>query len=462
MPKSKTKSATLIDSHVSSKQAKTALDTLHSHERKKLDEKEETELLGAKLPFVWLNVTVKKIPSAFNGFKVFKVPVKHTLVDPREHPICLLTKDPQRTYKDLLEKKEIKFVSRVIGVNKLKGKFKPFDVRRQLLKDYGLFLADDRIIPLLPRLLGSKWADAKKQPIPVDLTKKDLKTELERAVNSTFMHQNQGTCTSIKIGLLSHSPDQLLDNLTTALPVIVSNIKDGWSNIHAIHVKTNDSPALPIWIADPEAPIPAPVPQPEAIPAKSKGKKREPIEESDEDSDDEEEEKEKPKKKKARIDVDPKAALSKKAASAVPVKPSSKKDAQPSPVKNKKGAQQPLSSKPKSSTKSDSKSTKEPLHKKVVPDAKPLKEVASTKASKPAQELPSTKSQKPSNPKSSPMKQPSSKAEAPSPKKSVSSGEKKKSVPGAKSEKHKVDKKTGKSGGAKAKEGVLGKQKIRV
>jgi len=31
-----------------------------------------------------------------------------------------------------------------------------------LLKENGLFLADDRIIPLLPKLLGSKWFEAKK------------------------------------------------------------------------------------------------------------------------------------------------------------------------------------------------------------------------------------------------------------------------------------------------------------
>jgi ribosome biogenesis protein UTP30 len=34
-----------------------------------------------------------------------------------------------------------------------------------------------------------------RQPIPVCITRKDLKGELERAVSSTYMHQNQGTCT---------------------------------------------------------------------------------------------------------------------------------------------------------------------------------------------------------------------------------------------------------------------------
>ena len=76
--------------------------------------------------------------------------------------MCLITKDPQREYKDLLESKNIKFISRVVGVEKLKGKFRGFDARRLLLHENGLFLADKRVLPLLPQLLGKEWFKAKK------------------------------------------------------------------------------------------------------------------------------------------------------------------------------------------------------------------------------------------------------------------------------------------------------------
>jgi len=87
---------------------------------------------------------------------------EHALVDPRVSPVCLITKDPQREYKDLLESHKIKFISRVVGIEKLKGKFKSYEARRMLLKENGMFLADERVIPLLPGLLGKKWFDAKK------------------------------------------------------------------------------------------------------------------------------------------------------------------------------------------------------------------------------------------------------------------------------------------------------------
>jgi ribosome biogenesis protein UTP30 len=74
----------------------------------------------------------------------------------------LITKDPQREYKDLLEAQNIKFISRVLGIEKLKGKWKPFEARRLLLRENGLFLADERVVPLLPKLLGKAFFQAKK------------------------------------------------------------------------------------------------------------------------------------------------------------------------------------------------------------------------------------------------------------------------------------------------------------
>ncbi|KAF7966404.1 hypothetical protein HWV62_38442 [Athelia sp. TMB] len=237
---------TLVDSHVSLNQCGLAIEALHAHTSKADAKAEETELLPGKEQFLWLQIAVKKT-QAQKKHKPFKIPIAHPLVDPRSSAVCLITKDPQREYKDLLETHGIKFISRVIGITKLKGKFKPYEARRMLLKDHALFLADERVVPLLPGLLGSKWFDAKKQPIPVCLTRKDLKGELERAISSTYMHQNQGTCTSVKIATTAQTSTQALANLEKALPTIVSHIDGGWDNIQSLHIKTNDSVALPIW-----------------------------------------------------------------------------------------------------------------------------------------------------------------------------------------------------------------------
>ncbi|EUC63366.1 ribosomal protein L5 [Rhizoctonia solani AG-3 Rhs1AP] len=239
----------LIDSHVSTKQAKLAIDALLKHHEKHQAEKEESELLGAKEEVIWLNVAVKKAYPE-KKLKPFSIPLARPIIDPRTTSICLITKDPQREYKDLLEAQNVKFISRVVGVTKLKGKFKPFEARRQLMQDHGIFLVDERVVPIMPKLLGKIFFKAKKQPVPVNLQKKDVKAELERAVSSTYMHQNQGTCTSIKIAHTTFTSPQVLENLTTALPEIVKHIKGGWENVQSLHIKTSGSVALPIWSCD--------------------------------------------------------------------------------------------------------------------------------------------------------------------------------------------------------------------
>ena len=175
-------------------------------------------------------------------------PLQHALLD-NSASVCLLTKDPQREYKDLLAEKQIKTISRVVGVTKLRGKFRPFDARRELVRDHDMFLADERIVPMLPKLCGNVFYDARKFPVPVDLEhRKRLASTLERAIASTYYLQNKGSCSSIKIGFLNkHTPDQLVDNLATALPAVVAKIPGKWSNVQNIEVKTGRSAALPIW-----------------------------------------------------------------------------------------------------------------------------------------------------------------------------------------------------------------------
>ena len=57
-----------------------------------------------------------------------------------------------------------------------------------------LFLADERIVTLLPKLLGTKFYEAKKQPVVVDISKKEkTKQNIEKALSSTFYLPNRGT-----------------------------------------------------------------------------------------------------------------------------------------------------------------------------------------------------------------------------------------------------------------------------
>ncbi|KAJ3995317.1 ribosomal protein L1p/L10e family-domain-containing protein [Lentinula boryana] len=236
----------LIDDRVSLNQCKKAVDALFAHVTEFTAKKAETQLLPDAEQSFWLTVALKKQPQS-SSLKVFSIPVAYPVVDPRKESVCLITKDPQRTYKDLIADNNINFIHKVVGISKLKGKYKAYDARRALLKEHGLFLADDRVIPLLPKLLGSKFFQAKKQPLPVNVTRKDLKKELERAISSTYMPSIRGTALSIRVGRLSQPAVQVVSNIKTALPAIVARVNDGWDNIQSLGLKTSTSILLPIW-----------------------------------------------------------------------------------------------------------------------------------------------------------------------------------------------------------------------
>lgn len=196
---------------------------------------------------VWLQITVKQLDTQ-RKVKPARIPLAHPLLD-TDASVCLLTKDPQREYKDLLMEKNITTVNRVVGVEKLKGKFRPFDARRQLARDHDLFLADERIVPMLPKLCGSVFYKDRKFPVPIDLTnKKHLGELIDRALASTYYMQNKGSCSTVKVGFLQrHTPAEIVNNIAYALPAIVSRIPGKWANVQNIEVKTGRSAALPVW-----------------------------------------------------------------------------------------------------------------------------------------------------------------------------------------------------------------------
>lgn len=247
------KPATLIADKVDAAQALKAFKALAAYtERRAQSQEHELPLGGLGTGkdtdnTVWLQITVKEL-NPLRKVKPARIPLAHPLLD-EAASVCLLTKDPQREYKDLLQEKNIHAVNRVVGVEKLKGKFRPFDARRELAHEHDLFLADERIVPMLPKLCGSVFYKDRKFPVPVNLVnKKQLPQAIATAIASTYFMQNKGSCSSIKIGFLNrHAPEELLENLTVALPQVVSKLQGKWSNVQNIEVKTGRSAALPIW-----------------------------------------------------------------------------------------------------------------------------------------------------------------------------------------------------------------------
>ena len=56
--------------------------------------------------------------------------------------------------KQHVRQQKLAGISKVMGVSKLRTKYEAPEAKRQLCSSYDIFLADQRVIPSLPKLLG--------------------------------------------------------------------------------------------------------------------------------------------------------------------------------------------------------------------------------------------------------------------------------------------------------------------
>lgn len=215
-------------------------------------QKEKSKQLLDDEEFIYVNIALKKTPSDKRRNKPKCIPIPHPLVTREGAEICLFVKDHdgsgQKEVKQRLEKLEKNGgVSKVIGVKKLKTKYESFEAKRELSKAYGLFLADDRILNILPKLIGKSFFKKKKQPVPIDLSRKDWAAEIRKACECTFLFLSGGSCLSIKVAKSSFTAEEVVENVNVVMEAVVQYIPKQWKNIQGVFLKTADSVALPVY-----------------------------------------------------------------------------------------------------------------------------------------------------------------------------------------------------------------------
>ncbi|MCJ1227996.1 hypothetical protein MMC12_004655 [Toensbergia leucococca] len=230
---------------------------------------------------LWLILTTKKHIIDKKRLKPGKIPLPHSINQSPNVTICLITPDPQRPFKDTISHPSFPTslssrITRVIGISKLKARYKSFESRRQLLSEHDVFLADDRVILLLPRLLGKIFYGGSKRPIPISLEpykQKDasgkrvaapkssesksiapplqVAKEIERTLSCAQVHLSPAATTSVRVGLANFSPSQVAENVAAVVSGMVEKfVTKGWRNIRSVHIKGPNTMALPIWLAD--------------------------------------------------------------------------------------------------------------------------------------------------------------------------------------------------------------------
>ncbi|CAL5218961.1 g714 [Coccomyxa viridis] len=205
---------------------------------------------------IYLQVSLKKTPQHTRKDKPLRIPVPHSLYDYDGAEICLIVKDKQgeghKAAKERVRQEKLAKVAKVIGLSKLKSKYESHEAKRNLCAQYDLFIADDRIIPSLPKLIGKKFFQKKKQPIPVDLTAKDWAGQVRKATEATYMFHTGGTSLSIRAARSSFTAEDCAENVAAVIEGALQHIPRKWSNVQALYLRTAESAALPIYQELPE------------------------------------------------------------------------------------------------------------------------------------------------------------------------------------------------------------------
>ena len=190
-----------------------------------------------------------------------RIPTPHRVIvgalDKDSPTVCLIVKDSslEWTKKEVEaaalngdSKSGLSAVQEVISLTKLRKDFSQYEQRRELVQSFDLFLADDRILPMLSKALGKTFFSCKKQPVPIKLTRKDSLAHVVRRSlhSSTYMLVGTGTTITVKSGSPAVlSQGEIAENVKQVIEKCAEKV--GWSNVRGVDVRIGDSVGLPVY-----------------------------------------------------------------------------------------------------------------------------------------------------------------------------------------------------------------------
>ncbi|KAL0326765.1 UNVERIFIED_CONTAM: Ribosomal L1 domain-containing protein 1 [Sesamum angustifolium] len=226
----------------------------HEFAQEEEEEKEEEEDDGDD--FIYLSVTLKKVPTQDLTRTPHQILLRHSLLSQDDSSLnCCLIVDGKKITSEaahkIIKAKGIPFIKQVLKVSKLKSDYKSFDSKKKLYDSFDVFFAVKNVVPLLPKVLGKVFYNKKKKiPVPVELRAdgSNWKEEIEKACKSSLLCLSGGTCSALRVGRwgLTES-EEIVENVFEAIDRVLEIVSKKWGGIRCFHLKFSDSLALPIY-----------------------------------------------------------------------------------------------------------------------------------------------------------------------------------------------------------------------
>ena len=226
-----------------------AVSAIFEYEDKKIREKGKRAVAKPILAQVQLKSTTKKAIT-----RPIRVKVPHSLVtdEEDEYSVCLFCKNEEKASIDAhLAKNPVLGLSKVLSIGEVKKSFSATKEKKSLIAEYSHYICDSSILSKIHKLLGNSFAERTNCPIQVSFkTPAEIDGALAKVLSSSYMHI-KGKTVSIRLGLTSMSEEEVQENTLEGLDFAISKFKGSWKDVHSIHLKTADSPSLPIYSKEP-------------------------------------------------------------------------------------------------------------------------------------------------------------------------------------------------------------------
>jgi ribosome biogenesis protein UTP30 len=205
---------------------------------------------------VFVQITLRRMPEqAVKTFKGRPIPLPHPFHDLENTTVCAFVKDKVEAKKWLGDDYQKHGIKKIVSLQQLRTAYKSFEAKRELADQYDVFVADDRIVCMLPKALGKVFYVGSKRPLPIRMAKLDklapgVTTKINKALGSAFFYLS-GVSTSIRVGTSAQSADELVDNIGAVIQGAVEHIPGKWKGVQSIFIKSEKSASLPVY----EAPV---------------------------------------------------------------------------------------------------------------------------------------------------------------------------------------------------------------
>ncbi|KAI3453242.1 hypothetical protein Pfo_009905 [Paulownia fortunei] len=226
----------------------------HSQSDHEIAHEEEQEEEGDD--FIYLSITLKKVPPKGYTLTPQRIPLRHSLLsqDYSSLNLCLIVDGKKITSEaahKILAAQGIPLIKHVLKLSKLKSDYKSFDSKKNLYDSFDGFFAAKSVVPLLPNVLGKVFFKKKRKiPVPVDLRAdgSNWKEEIERACKSSLLCLSGGTCSLVRVGRWGVTEGkEIVENVVEAIDRVLEIVPKKWGGIRCFHLKFSDSLALPIY-----------------------------------------------------------------------------------------------------------------------------------------------------------------------------------------------------------------------